>query len=563
VVQGNSSETVSIRQGDVLAGKYRVERVLGVGGMGVVVLARHIELDEKVALKVLLPEWLADDDAVARFAREARAMVRIKSDHVARVTDVGTLDNGAPYIVMEYLEGEDLGARLERRGVLPVDQAVDFLLQACIAVADAHAVGIVHRDLKPSNFFCIRRSDGETLIKLLDFGISRLSEATGAMSAFVTGASVMVGSPHYMAPEQMRAGANIDARTDVWALGIILFELLVGCPPYAADSMAELAFMVGNDPVPAVRRTRPDVPSGLEAVIGQCLKKDPNARYFDVAELARALLPFAPPRSTAAVERVVRILDAARPTPRPTIPMGPVPLGPIRLLPSVQPPASARTVPPPRGRTTGSWSRSIVRGAGLVASLVAGAALSTIIGGRGPRTPRPAPQATAAATAGPANPATPGPRTAMMGNAVEPPAAQSASAEARSPSTPPQPQEQAAQSSQAADAGIAVTLPRLVPLPTYVPPPTFAPPATLAPPPTHGSPTIPVVSTIPVVPAAPVQPAAPGVRAAPVQPAAVVLPPTPAPNRPPGPSLPPPKAGCNPPYVIDSLGDRQYKPECL
>jgi serine/threonine-protein kinase len=543
VVQGNSSETVSIRQGDVLAGKYRVERVLGVGGMGVVVLARHIELDEKVALKVLLPEWLADDDAVARFAREARAMVRIKSDHVARVTDVGTLDNGAPYIVMEYLEGEDLGARLERRGVLPVDQAVDFLLQACIAVADAHAVGIVHRDLKPSNFFCIRRSDGEILIKLLDFGISRLSEATGSMSAFVTGASVMVGSPHYMAPEQMRAGANIDARTDIWALGIILFELLVGCPPYAADSMAELAFMVGNDPVPAVRRTRPDVPAGLEAVIVQCLKKDPNARYADVAELARALLPFAPPRATPAVERVSRILDAARPTPRPTIPMGPLPMGPVRLLPSVQPPASARTVPPPRGATTGSWSRSIVRGAGLLASLVAGAALSTIIGGRGPRTSRPALQATAAATAGPAGPATPSPRTVMMGNGMEAPPAQSASAEARSASPPPT--DHAPQPAMAVDAGVAVALPRLVPLPTFVPRPVASSPPTPSSPPTlslsasHGAPPIPVRAV------------------------AVVLPPTPPPNRTPGPSLPPPKAGCNPPYVIDSLGDRQYKPECL
>jgi predicted Ser/Thr protein kinase len=155
-----------IREGDILAGKYRVERILGAGGMGVVVAAYHIQLDEKVALKFLLPEALDNREAVARFAREARAAVKIKSEHVARIIDVGTLPNGAPFMVMEYLDGGDLGAWLKQRGALPIEQAVEFVLQACVAVADAHALGIVHRDLKPANLFCVRRSDGQLAIKV-------------------------------------------------------------------------------------------------------------------------------------------------------------------------------------------------------------------------------------------------------------------------------------------------------------------------------------------------------------------------------------------------------------
>ena len=164
-----------VEPGQVLAGKYRIERVLGVGGMGVVVAAHHLQLDERVALKFLLPEALHNPEAVARFAREARAAVKIKSEHVARVSDVGQLENGAPYMVMEYLEGSDLSAWLHDRGALPFEQAVDFVLQAGEAIADAHALGIVHRDLKPANLFCVRRSDGQLTIKVLDFGISKLT----------------------------------------------------------------------------------------------------------------------------------------------------------------------------------------------------------------------------------------------------------------------------------------------------------------------------------------------------------------------------------------------------
>src|SRR5580658_3035975 len=170
---GGSNSAAGVVEGDVLEGKYRIERVLGVGGMGVVVAAHHIQLDEKVALKFLLPSALGNPDAVARFAREARAVVKIKSEHVARVSDVGALQDGAPYMVMEYLEGGDLEAWLQERGPLPIEQTVEFVLQACEAIAEAHALGIVHRDLKPANLFCIRRADGLLSIKVLAFASRR------------------------------------------------------------------------------------------------------------------------------------------------------------------------------------------------------------------------------------------------------------------------------------------------------------------------------------------------------------------------------------------------------
>jgi eukaryotic-like serine/threonine-protein kinase len=216
-MQGGSNSAAGVREGDILAGKYRVERVLGIGGMGVVVAAHHLQLDEKVALKFLLPEALGNSEAVARFAREARAAVKIKSEHVARVIDVGTLPNGAPYMVMEYLDGGDLAAWLQERGPLPIEQAVEFVLQACVAVADAHALGIIHRDLKPANLFCVRRSDGQLSIKVLDFGISKMTPFGGSGPSAMTHTSALMGSPLYMSPEQMRSAKDTNPRTDIWA----------------------------------------------------------------------------------------------------------------------------------------------------------------------------------------------------------------------------------------------------------------------------------------------------------------------------------------------------------
>ncbi len=291
-----------VRIGEILAGKYRVERVLGAGGMGVVVLARHVQLDQLVALKFLLTESLDKPTIVARFEREARAVVRLKSDHVARVLDVGKMETGAPYIVMEYLEGEDLAIALEHRGPLPVAVAVDYLLQTCEALAEAHGVGIVHRDLKPGNLFLTRRVDGKSLIKVLDFGISKLADGRENLS--LTQTAEVVGSPKYMSPEQLRASRLADARSDIWSLGIILYELIGGEVPFVAETLAHLCAIVISEPPRSIRALRPEVPVGIEQIIARCLEKDPNDRFQSVADLAMALDPFVSNMQTSAAQRV-------------------------------------------------------------------------------------------------------------------------------------------------------------------------------------------------------------------------------------------------------------------
>jgi serine/threonine-protein kinase len=310
----NPLDESSVVPGQVLAGKYQVERVLGQGGMGVVVAAHHVQLDTKVAIKFLLPEMLNNREVVARFAREARAAVKITSEHVARVLDVGTLESGAPYMVMEFLEGGDLAAWLNQRGPLPIDQAVEFVLQACVAVAEAHGLGIVHRDLKPANLFCIRRPDGQLSIKVLDFGISKLTSGAGGTDPSglsVTKTSAVMGSPLYMSPEQMQSAKSADAQSDIWALGVILYELLAGRVPFEGEAATEVAVNVVMRPPPPLRSSRPDVPPALEAVVLKCLEKGRENRYRNVAELATALAPFAPARAAASVERIAGTIHAA------------------------------------------------------------------------------------------------------------------------------------------------------------------------------------------------------------------------------------------------------------
>src|SRR5271170_968284 len=268
--------------GTILAGKYRVERIIGQGGMGVVVEAKHITLDERVALKFLLPEYATHPEAAARFLREAKAAVKIKSEHVARVSDVGTLETGAPYMVMEFLEGSDLSNLLEKSGVLSVPDAVDYIIQGCDALAEAHGHGIVHRDIKPANLFLTKRPNGTPLVKVLDFGISKTS---GSQVDNLTKTTASMGSALYMSPEQMQQTRGVDHRTDIYALGISLYELLAGKQPFYADTLPQLCAEIFTGTPTPIRTVRGDVPEGLANVLEKAYARDRGFRYQSVGEL--------------------------------------------------------------------------------------------------------------------------------------------------------------------------------------------------------------------------------------------------------------------------------------
>lgn len=300
----HAQSTSDVSVGSLLAGKYRVDRVLGRGGMGIVVAATHVELGSPVAIKLLLPEVRGNQEVVARFAREARAAAQITSEYVARTVDVGRLENGSPYIVMEYLDGSDLAQRIAQCGPLPFQGAVKLILQACEALEEAHALGIIHRDLKPSNLFLARRRDGSEVTKLLDFGISKVTSVTdSASNPSMTRTSSMMGSPLYMSPEQLVAARDVDQRSDVWALGVTLYEALAGEPPFSGESLPELCARVMTQAPRPINVLRPDLPAELAAAVMRCLEKSPDARFATAADLSAALRPFALHLSSAIGER--------------------------------------------------------------------------------------------------------------------------------------------------------------------------------------------------------------------------------------------------------------------
>jgi len=292
--------------GQILVGKYRVERQIGRGGMGIVLAATHLQLEHLVAIKVLRRDLLEDDKALSRLLSEARAAAKIRSEHVARVLDVGTLENGSPFIVMEYLDGEDLADLLDHQGALDVTQAVVFLLQSCEALAEVHAAEMVHRDLKPGNLFVAKLPDGSSSLKIVDFGISKHIGGSARNQAATTSAQVL-GSPYYMPPEQMRA-EPVDERSDIWSLGAILFEMLTARPPFLGETLPEVYAAVLSQSAPAIDTLRPGIPTGLDDIVQRCLDKDPAQRFCDVADLAEALAPFGGPTSAQSVERITRIL---------------------------------------------------------------------------------------------------------------------------------------------------------------------------------------------------------------------------------------------------------------
>ncbi len=357
---------IPVEAGDVLAKKYRVERLVGEGGTGVVLAATHLQLEQKVAIKVLRTA-LASDEIRLRFEREARAIEKIQSEHVVLVLDVGTLADGAPYMVMEYLEGRDLARVLKEDGPLPVEDAVDCVLQVCEALAEAHAVGIVHRDLKPANLFLTRRPDGGPHVKVVDFGISKildrklLGDVTSARE--MTRAHTVLGSPRYMAPEQVRDSKDVDARADLWSVGAVLFQLVSGQHAFEADTNVQASVKVLSAEPQSLTEVAPHVPPELEGIVRRCLSKDRAARFQTAAELAEALRPFASDPTRDSLERLRLAREA--PSVRIALPVGAseAPEAPPRIgypqqpglppHPGVAPPAFAgaatRVAPPAFG----------------------------------------------------------------------------------------------------------------------------------------------------------------------------------------------------------------------
>jgi serine/threonine protein kinase len=296
--------------GEVLAGKYRVERVLGQGAMGVVVAAKHLQIGQSVAIKLL--QHTATPEMAARFVREAQAAGRLRSEHVARVFDVGELVDGTPYMVMEYLDGSDLKEVLNQRGRLPIEEAIEHVLQACEAIAEAHAAGIVHRDLKPANLFLTKSADGSSTVKVLDFGISKTTDHDADSEGMqLTKSTAVLGSPLYMSPEQINSARSASAQSDIWSLGAILYQLLAGQVPFNTTSFSDLILQINMGSPPPLSDHRDDVPVGLERAIVRCLQKNLATRFTNVAELAWAIAPYGPTGAEASAKRMTRMLEAA------------------------------------------------------------------------------------------------------------------------------------------------------------------------------------------------------------------------------------------------------------
>jgi serine/threonine-protein kinase len=395
-----------LKPGDIVMGKYRVEQLLGMGSMGIVVAATHEALQQRVAIKILLQSNADPREQYERFKREARAAGRLKSPHVTKVLDVGTLETGTPYLVMEHLEGRDLGSLLTHSGPLPMADAVEYILQVCEAVGEAHAAGIIHRDIKPTNLFLTLNPNGSPCIKVIDFGISKTNDA----EVKLTKEAEILGSPLYMSPEQMDSSRTVDARSDVWALGVTLYELLSTMTPFHAAGIVQVCNRVFQGQPTPLSSFRPDLPAALEAVILRCFEKDRDRRWPNVAELAAALAPFASANAGAYVGRVAAVLgmklEPARPTalllPEPVV--LPIEVNAVATTGSTFSTAAETNQAAESGRGRSTRGIAVTVGLGFVVVLLAGVGAMRWSGGpaAGSSTAATASAATFVASASPA-----------------------------------------------------------------------------------------------------------------------------------------------------------------
>jgi serine/threonine-protein kinase len=491
----------------VIADKYRIDGVLGAGGMGVVLSATNLDLDAPVAIKVVREEFLSNEEVVSRMVQEARSAAKMHGAHSVRVFDVARLDSGAPYIVMECLTGKDLATYLAERGALPVQEAVSYLLQACEGLAEAHALGIIHRDLKPENLFLAETPEGSVL-KILDFGISKDTGRSGRGGPRVelTHVGCAVGSPYYMSPEQMRASPDVDERTDIWSLGAVLFELLTGQCPFDGESVQVVCSNVLNCDAPSLRGFSGQAPEELDEIVRRCLEKDPNQRYGSVGELAAALRDFAASESGRAADRRLASGISLIPKAAPEASES-VATRPSSTLPSLIDTGSAPALPvpavvtrrPPRGRRLWQVAAAVVvLAAGGTALFISqhpaalGQTLRLLAGHREPVVARVAAPAQTAQAVSAESAVSVGPTLVSTRSTSEPPSeralARTPTAAARSALNAPKNRHtwKGARAKAANESGLlpfeAPELPPTsTPLPDVVPPPDAAPPAPSAP----------------------------------------------------------------------------------
>lgn len=368
----SAEATLPLAPGELVAGKYQVDRVLGVGGMGAVFSAVDLTTGERVALKCLLPIYCENVDFITRFLREGRATMRLKSEHIARVSATGALDSGVPYIVMEHLDGQDLRSVVKESGPLDVGEAAGYVSQVCAALTEAHALGIVHRDLKPANLFLTRRPNGSVLIKVLDFGIAKYtSPSLLGDQVEMTKTQTILGSRAYMSPEQMLRPKEVDARADIWSLGVILYFFVTGKNPFAADTTEAMIMRIIQGRPESLTALVPGLPEDFDAIVMRCLAKAREGRFSNVTELARALASFAP-EGRHLPDRTTISIDEKRPRSiKPPEPSGPTMRG--YSMPEPSQPGVSREAPsqpaPSRTSITQATRRAIpllVAGATLI-----------------------------------------------------------------------------------------------------------------------------------------------------------------------------------------------------